>query len=84
MVTTSVINRLSQAIDQIEQRTQQKPWKTVQVLRDWHEHGDVAVDRHMAAHPEDLDADVVVFYFCNIKTEGETQASAGPATRTRV
>ena len=82
MVTASFINRVSHAVDLIEQRTQQKPWKTVQVRRDWHEHGDVAVDRHMAAHPEDRDADVVVFYFCNIETEGEGQISA-PTTPSR-
>ena len=80
MVTTSLINRLSHAVDLIEQRTQQKPWKTVRVLRDWHEHGDVALDRHFAAHPEDRDADVVIFHFCNIEAEDEGQAHAAPAT----
>ena len=80
MVTTSVINRLSHAIDLIEQRNQQKPWKTVRVLRDWDEHGDVALDRHFAAHPEDRDADGVLFHFCDIETEGESQVSAAPAT----
>ena len=64
MVTASFINRLSHAVDLIEQRTQQKPWKVVQVRRGWHEHGDVARDRHFAAHPEDRDADVVIFKFC--------------------
>ena len=78
MVTSSLINRLSQAVDLIEKRTLQKPWKTVRVLRDWHEHGDVALDRHFAAHPEDRDADVVVFYFCNIETEGESKTSVAP------
>ena len=80
MVTTSVISRLSHAIDLIEQRTQQKPWKTVRVLRDWHEHGDVALDRHFAAHPEDRDADVVIFHFCDIKTANESQVGAALAT----
>ena len=83
MVTTSVINRLSHAVDLIEQRTQQKPWKTVQVLRDWHEHGEVACDRHFAAHPEDRDADVVVFHFCDIEAENENTAGAAPATPAR-
>ena len=37
----------------------------MQVRRGWHEHGDVALDRHFAAHPEDRDADVVIFHFCD-------------------
>ena len=61
MVTASFINRLSHAVELIEQRTQQKSWKVVQVRRGWHEHGDVARDRHFAAHPEDRDATIVVF-----------------------
>ena len=63
MVTASFINRLSHAVDLIEQRTQQKPWKVVQVRRRYHEDGNVARDRHFAAHPEDRDADVVIFQF---------------------
>ena len=58
MVTASYIRRLSQAVDLIEQRSQQnQPFKTVQVRRDWREPGDVAIDRHFAAHPEDGDVD---------------------------
>ena len=64
MVTASFINRLSHAVDLIEQRTQQKPWKVVQVRRGYHEDGNVARDRHFAAHPEDRDANVVIFKFC--------------------
>lgn len=83
MVTTSFINRLAHAVELIEQRTQQKPLKTVRVLRDWREHGDVACDRHFAAHPEDRDADIVLFHFCNIETEGEGHVAAAPATPPR-
>ena len=68
MVTASFINRLSHAVDLIEQRTQQKPWKVVQVRRGWREDGDVAIHRHFAAHPEDRDADVVIFHFCDDPT----------------
>ena len=83
MVTASFINRLSHAVDLIEQRTQQKPWKVVKVRRGWREHGDVALDRHFAAHPEDRDADVVIFHFCDIETEDENQVSAVSATPPR-
>jgi hypothetical protein len=63
MVTASLISRLSQAVDQIEQRLQQnRPWKAVTVRRSREENQDVALDRHFAAHPEDQDADVVVWY----------------------
>ena len=64
MVTASFINRLSQTVDLIEQRSRQKPWKVVQVRRGWHEDGDLACERHFAAHPEDRDANVVIFKFC--------------------
>ena len=51
MVTASLISRLSQAVDQIEQRSQQKrPWKVVTVRRGFRE--DVARDRHFAAIPK--------------------------------
>ena len=84
MVTSSFINRLSHAVDLIEQRTQQKPWKVVQVRRGWHEHGDVALDRHFAAHPEDRDADVVIFHFCDDPSwqdEGQVAAAPAPASK---
>ena len=84
MVTASFISRLSRAVDLIEQRSQQnQPFKTVQVRRDWREPGDVAIDRHFAAHPEDRDANVVVFHFCDIEAEGERQVCAAPAAQTR-
>ena len=66
MVNASLINRLSQAVDLIEQRSQQnRPWKIVTVRRGLHEDGIVARDRHYAAHPQDRDADIVIFEFYN-------------------
>ena len=63
MVTASLIGRLSQAVDQIEKRMQQnRPLKIVKVRCDRHEDRDAAQDRHFAAHPEDQDADVVIFH----------------------
>ena len=64
MVNASLISRLSHAIDLIEQRSQQnRPWKIVKVRRGYNEDGDAAIDRHYAAHPEDLDANIVIFEF---------------------
>jgi hypothetical protein len=64
MVTASFINRLSHAIDQIEKRSlPAHPFKVVTVRRGYHEEPEVARDRHYAAHPEDRDADVVIFEF---------------------
>ena len=63
MVTASFINRLSQAVDRIENRSQPRPWKVVTVPRGYHEDPDAARVRHYAAHPEDRDADVVIWYF---------------------
>ena len=64
MVTASLISRLSQAVDQIEKRLQQnRPWKVVTVRRGLEEDPDAAIDRHFAAHPEDQDADIVIFHF---------------------
>ena len=64
MVTASYISRLSQAVDQIEKRLQQnRPWKVVKVRRSKNEDPDAAQERHFAAHPEDRDADVVIFDF---------------------
>ena len=43
MVTSSFINRLSQAIDQIEKRSQPpRPWKVVKMRRGYNEDPDVA------------------------------------------
>ena len=64
MVTASLINRLSQAVDLLEQRNQQnRPWKVVTVRRGLKEDPDAALDRHFAAHPEDQDANVVIYNF---------------------
>jgi hypothetical protein len=64
MVTTSLINRLSQAVDEIESRLKQnRPWKVVTVRRGLKGDPDAARDRHFAAHPEDRGADVVIFKF---------------------
>ena len=69
MVTASFINRLSRAVDLIENRSQQdRPLKVVQVRRGYHEDGNVARDRHFTAHPEDRDANVVIFHFCDEET----------------
>ena len=63
MVTASFINRLSQAVDRIESQSQPRPWKVVEIRRDIGEDEDVARDRHYAVHPEDRDADVVIWKF---------------------
>jgi hypothetical protein len=83
MVTATFINRLSHAIDLLEQQTQPKPWKTVQVRRGWREDGRLAIDRHFAAHPEDRDADIVLFHFCDDPLADKDQVSATPAGATR-
>ena len=64
MVTASLISRLSQAVDQIEERRKlNRPWKVVTVRRGYGEDGNAACDRHFAAHPEDQDANVVIWNF---------------------
>jgi hypothetical protein len=64
MVSASLISRLSQAVDQIEKRLEQnRPWKVVKVRRGYKEDPDAARDRHFAAHPEDRDANIVIFEF---------------------
>ena len=64
MVNASLISRLSHAVDLIEQRSQQnRPWKVVTVRRGFGEDGNAAEARHFAAHPEDRDANVVIFEF---------------------
>ena len=64
MVTSSTIHRLSHAVDVIENRSQQgRPWKVVTVRRGLKEDPDAALDRHFAAHPEDQDANVVIYNF---------------------
>jgi hypothetical protein len=64
MVHASLIGRLSQAVDQIEKRLEQnRPWKVVKVRCRVGEDRDAAQDRHFADHPEDRDANVVIFDF---------------------
>ena len=64
MVAASLINRLSRAVDLIEKRLQQnRPLRIVTVRRDREEDPDAALDRHFAAHPEDRDANIVIFEF---------------------
>ena len=64
MVNASLISRLSQAVDQIEERRNvNRPWKVVTVRRGFREDGNMALDRHFAAHPEDQDANVVLYEF---------------------
>jgi hypothetical protein len=66
MVNASLISRLSHAVDLIEQRSQQnRPLKVVTVRRGYKEDPDAALDRHFAAHPEDQDANVVIYHFFN-------------------
>ena len=83
MVTASFISRLSQAVDQIENRLKQnRPWKVVTVRRGLHEDGNSACDRHFAAHPEDQDANVVLFNFCDdeeLANESQDYPPAGPS-----
>ena len=82
MVTASFISRLSHAVDLIENRSQQdRPMKVVQVRRGYHEDGNVARDRHFAAHPEDRDADVVIFHFCDEETADEVSAARAEPAR---
>jgi hypothetical protein len=75
MVTASFINRLSHAIDEIEKRSQPaRPFKVVTVRRGYRDDPDGARKRHYAAHPEDRDADVVIFEFHDDEgTAGESR-----------
>ena len=64
MVTASLISRLSQAVDQLEQRLQHnRPWKVVKVRRGWTEPADAALERHYARRPEDRGANITIFEF---------------------
>ena len=75
MVTASFINRLSEAVDRIETRTEPRPCKVVTVPRGYHEAADAARERHYAVHPEDRDADVLIWRFFDDK--GTTDESGG-------
>jgi len=63
MVTTSLIHRLSQTIDRIENRSQPRAYKVVKVRRGYKEDPDAARERHYATHPEDRGADVLIWEF---------------------
>ena len=60
MVSVSFLSKLSRAVDEIERRSEPRPWKVVQIRCGYGEDMDVARARHYAAHPEDRDADVVI------------------------
>ena len=81
MVNASFISRLSHAVDMIENRRQQgHPFKVVQIRRGYAEDPDAARDRHYAVHPEDRDADVVIFQFHDDEgTAGESRDCGPPA-----
>ena len=80
MVTTSFISRLSRAVDLIEQRSQQnRSWKVVTVRRGYKEDPDAALDRHYAAHPEDRDANIVVFKFCDDEEMADKSQDCAPS-----
>ena len=80
MVTASFINRLSRAVDLIEQRSQRnRPLKVVKVRRGYEEGSDAAKERHFAAHPEDRDADIVIFKFFDAELADGSQDCAAPA-----
>ena len=80
MVTASLISRLSQAVDQLEQRMQQnRPSKVVKVRCGLNEDPDVALDRHFAVHPEDRDANIVIFeFYYDEEMAGESQDRSPP------
>jgi hypothetical protein len=70
MVSSSLIRKLSQAVDEVEKRLKpSRAWKVVNVPRGWEEHPDTALERHYAAHPEDRGADIVIFKFCEIENK---------------
>ena len=83
MVTTSLISRLSRAVDLLEQRSQQNcPLKIVKVRCGFYEDRNAAEERHFAAHPEDRDANIVIFKSRDPEWADESQdctAPAGPA-----
>ena len=83
MVTTSFINRLSHAVDMIEQRSQQnRPLKVVTVRCGFGEDRNKARDRHYAAHPEDRDASVLLFKFCDDEELADESQNCPPARPT--
>jgi hypothetical protein len=80
MVTASLINRLSQAVDEIEKRLQQnRPLKIITVPCGYDEDRDAARSRHYASHPEDRGANVVIFHFYDEEMADESQVCTAPA-----
>ena len=80
MVTTSFISRLSRAVDLIEQRSQQnRPLKVVKVRCGFDEDRDAARHRHFAAHPEDRDANIVLFKFCDDEEMTDESQDCAPS-----
>ena len=80
MVNASLINRLSHAVDLIEERIQQnRPWKVVTVRRGWQEDADVALERHYARRPEDRGANITIFeFYDDEELAGESQNRSPP------
>jgi hypothetical protein len=63
MVSVSFLNRLSQAVDRIENQSQPRPFKVAQIFCGYDEEWDFARARHYAARPQDRDADVIIRLF---------------------
>ena len=79
MVTASLISRLSQAVDLLEQRSQQnRPLKVVKVRCGLHEDRDAALDRHYRVHPDARGANITVFEFYD---DGEVPAESQDRSR---
>ena len=55
-----------------------RPLKVVTVRRGRHEDRDAAKDRHFAAHPEDQDADIVIFQNFTMMREWPARATIVP------
>ena len=82
MVNASLISRLSQAVDQIEERLKQnRPWKVVTVRRGLKEDGNAAQDRHFAAHPEDRGRECRDLRVFSMMREGPMRARIAPRAR---
>ena len=63
MVNASLISRLSHAVDLIEQgSSQNRHGKVVMVRCDRGEDRDAAIDRHLAAHPQDRGAKFLIVH----------------------
>jgi hypothetical protein len=78
MVATSTITGLCRAVEQIEGWSHRRPFKVVKVRRGFCEDPDVARDRHYAVHPDDRDADVVIFDFVFDDELADESQARGP------